>query len=218
MANDPGGRELLLQQFGLRKVPVLAKGGQYVFGQNLDAVAKFVGKERGTTALPPAQLFDKYRTVFAAAQRYARQFPTERYNESVIPNRDRYIRNLNFHLFRIGEAFLETWDGAEYTPKIASNPPDDKMQTGDQIARYGEAVWARFETWWTGVDDRTLPRVFKTFFGEVTGHHLLERSTWHSAQHARQLMAVLERMGIQPDGPLTTDDLAGLPLPERLWE
>jgi hypothetical protein len=31
-------------------------------------------------------------------------------------------------------------------------------------------------------------------------------------------MAVLERMGIQPDGPLTTADLAGLPLPERLWE
>jgi len=29
---------------------------------------------------------------------------------------------------------------------------------------------------------------------------------------------VLERMGIQPDGPLTAADLAGLPLPERLWE
>jgi len=29
---------------------------------------------------------------------------------------------------------------------------------------------------------------------------------------------VLERMGIQAEGPLTAADLAGLPLPERLWE
>jgi hypothetical protein len=49
-------------------------------------------------------------------------------------------------------------------------------------------------------------------------HMLLERSTWHSAQHSRQLIAVLERFGIEPDGRLTPQDLAGLPLPERLWE
>ena len=49
-------------------------------------------------------------------------------------------------------------------------------------------------------------------------HQLFERSTWHSAQHARQLIAVLERFGIEPDDPLTADDLAGLPLPERIWE
>jgi len=49
-------------------------------------------------------------------------------------------------------------------------------------------------------------------------HLLYERSTWHSAQHTRQLAAVLERFNITPDKPLTKEDLAGLPLPERLWE
>jgi hypothetical protein len=49
-------------------------------------------------------------------------------------------------------------------------------------------------------------------------HQLFERTTWHSAQHARQLAAVLERFGIEPNVRLTPDDLAGLPLPERLWE
>jgi hypothetical protein len=29
---------------------------------------------------------------------------------------------------------------------------------------------------------------------------------------------VLERFGIAPDRPLTPQELAGLPLPERLWE
>jgi len=49
-------------------------------------------------------------------------------------------------------------------------------------------------------------------------HELLERSTWHSAQHARQLMYILERYGISPNGPLVEKDLAGLPLPEGLFE
>ena len=49
-------------------------------------------------------------------------------------------------------------------------------------------------------------------------HQLLERSTWHSAQHARQLTAVLERYGIDPVRRLTPQELAGLPLPERLFE
>jgi hypothetical protein len=217
--NDGGGSELLQKTFGVRKVPVLAKGGDYVFGQNLDAVAEFVGLQgRGMARLPPEQLFEKYGRLFAAAQRYARQFPPERFNERVIPNRDRYIRHLNFHVFRIGEAFLEAWDGVEYTPKIASSPPPESMQTGDHIACYGEAVWKRYETWWADLEDRTLSRKFRTFFGEVTGHHLLERTTWHSAQHCRQLMALLQGMGIQPDEPLTAVDFEGLPLPERLWE
>jgi hypothetical protein len=29
---------------------------------------------------------------------------------------------------------------------------------------------------------------------------------------------VLERFGIEPDDRLTADDLAGLPLPERIWD
>jgi hypothetical protein len=29
---------------------------------------------------------------------------------------------------------------------------------------------------------------------------------------------VLERLGIEPNGRLVTDDLAGLPLPERIWD
>jgi hypothetical protein len=58
----------------------------------------------------------------------------------------------------------------------------------------------------------------KTFYGTPPMHQVLERSTWHSAQHARQMIAVLERFGIAPERRLTSDDLSGLPLPEQLWE
>jgi hypothetical protein len=217
--NDPGGRELLFNKYGLRKVPVLAKGDQYAFGQMLDPFAKFAGVAvTGIQGLTPAQLYQKYEMVFAAAQRYAQQFPAERFTERVIPHRPRAIRTLCYHVFRIGESFLETWNGAEYSVKIADNEPPESMKTGADIAQYGASVWKRYETWWQGVEDRSLSRVLKTYYGDVPAARLFERVTWHSAQHCRQLVAVLERMGIEPDRPLTPADLAGLPLPDRLWE
>ena len=217
--NDPGGRELLYNKYGLRKVPVLAKGDKYAFGQMLEPFARFIGAPvPGADRLSPAQLFEKYRIIFEAGQRLIRQFPSERLLERVIPHRERVIRTLGFHVFRIGEAFLETWEGAEYSVTIADNEPPDSMQTGDDIARYGAEVWKRYEAWWASLGDRSLTRVLKTCYGDTEAHRVFERVTWHSAQHCRQLAAVLERMGIEPDHPLTAKDLAGLPLPERLWE
>ena len=193
--NDPGGRELLFNKYGLRKVPVLAKGDKFAFGQMLDPFAKFAGVPMpGANGLSPEQLYKKYEMVFAAAQRYARQFPADRFRERVIPHRERVVRTLCYHVFRIGESFLETWDGAEYSVKIADNEPPDSMQTGEDIARYGASVWKRYEAWWNGLEDRTLSRMLKTYFGDTPAHKVFERVTWHSAQHCRQLIAVLERL------------------------
>lgn len=200
-------------------MPVLVKGDQYAFGQMLEPFAQFIGSSATVAPeLSPEQLYSKYEKVFAAGQRLARQFPNERLLERVIPHRERVIRTLCYHVFRIGEAFLETWDGAEYSVKIADNEPPDAMKTGEDIARYGESVWKRFETWWAGLEDRSLSRTLKTYYGDTNAHRVFERVTWHSAQHCRQLAAVLERMGIEADRPLSAEDLAGLPLPERLWE
>lgn len=216
--NDAGGRELLQNKYGLRRVPVLAKGDQYAMGQMLEPFAKLAGVSMdGSQQLSPEQLYKKYEMIFAAAQRFVRQLPAECMHERVIANRERVIRTLCYHIFRIGEAFLETWEGAEYSQKIADNEPPEAMQAAD-IAQYGASVWKRYEAWWKSVDDRSLSRVLKTYYGDTVAHRVFERCTWHSAQHCRHLMAVLERLGIPIDGPLTAADLAGLPLPERLWE
>jgi hypothetical protein len=46
----------------------------------------------------------------------------------------------------------------------------------------------------------------------------MERTTWHAAQHRRQLYWFLERMGVTPDAPLRDDpELAGLPSPNAVW-
>jgi len=206
----------------VRNVPVVARGDQFVFGQNLEDVAEFVGLQGGTghTPLPPEQLIGKWLNVLRAAQRYLRQMPDARLNELVIDNRPRSIRLMGHHVFRIGEAYLETAvDGVEYATQLANVPPKDgTFTTGEEIARYGDTVIARLEKWWKELPDKSCQQKVKTFFGMQPLHLLYERSTWHSAQHTRQLAAVLERFNISPDKPLTKEDLAGLPLPERLWE
>ena len=220
MVQDPGGREKLLA-LGVRNVPVVAKGTNYVFGQNLEDVAEFVGLQgTGHKPLPPGELVKKWIAVLRALQRYARQMPPERINENVIENRERSIRLLHHHAFRIAEAYLESVvDGKEYAIQAANVPPQDgTCMTGAAIADYGEGVIKRLEKWWDGVQDKSLSTPMKTFYGTQPMHTVFERSTWHSAQHARQLIHVLERYGIQPDGRLTQEDLAGLPLPERLFE
>jgi hypothetical protein len=146
--------------------------------------------------------------------------PAERINERVIENRDRSIRLLSHHAFRIGEAFLESAiNGVEYSIGHANQPPTDgTFTTGAEIAGYGEEVIQRLQKWWVGLPDKSLEWKTRTYYGMQPMKMVFERSTWHSAQHARQLIHVLERMSIRPDGKLTPQDLAGLPLPERLFE
>jgi len=202
-------------------VPVLARGDQYIFCQNLEDVAEFVGLQgSGHTPLSPAMLMTKWIKVLRAAQRYIRQLPSGRLGERAIENRDRSIRLLSHHIFRIGEAFLETaTDDVEYRANNANIPPQDGTCTaGEEIANYGDGIVERLENWWSQLKDKSCQQPVKTFYGTPPMHQLFERSTWHSAQHARQLMAVLERFAIEPQGRLTAEDLAGLPLPEGLWE
>jgi hypothetical protein len=210
-----------LGRLGVRTVPVLASGDQFIFCQNLEDVAEFVGLQgSGHTALPPTVLMTKWTTVLRAAQRYIRQLPSDRLAERAIDNRDRSLRLLSHHIFRVAEAFLETAiDGVEYRTNNANIPPEDgTCTTGEEIAAYGDGIVARLEEWWSQLEDRSCQRPVKTFYGTPPMHQLFERSTWHSAQHTRQLMAVLERFAIEPQGRLTAEDLAGLPLPEGLWE
>ena len=221
MANDPGGRERLLK-FGVRNVPVVSRGENYVFGQNLEDVAEFVGLQgTGHTPLPPAELVAKWTRILRTAQGVVSQIPDDKMSERVIPNRDRAVRLLTHHVFRIGEAFLETViDGVEYAIQHANVPPaEGTFMTGKDVAKYGGEVAERIDKWWSALPDKSGAQMLPTYYGPQPLHMLLERSTWHSAQHVRQLSHILEeRYGIKPQKGLSPEDLAGLPLPERLFE
>jgi len=217
--NDPEGRTRL-NALGARSIPVLVRGDEFAFGQSIEVIAKFVGIEGyREVKLPPEVLVDKWQKVLSAAQRYIRQYPAAQLDERLIAARDQSIRHMGYHVFRIGHAFLQTAEHGlvEWVPASMAAPPES-CRSGDDVAAYGESVKADLRDWWAAQKDKSCARIVKTYTGEMPLCDLLERQTWHSAQHTRQLAAVLERSGIAPDGPLTAQDLAGLPLPQGLWE
>src|SRR5438067_2434787 len=61
-----------LRELGVRTVPVVARGKDYVFAQELADVSAFVGRKVDFERLPPRVLYDKWQKVLAAAQRPTR--------------------------------------------------------------------------------------------------------------------------------------------------
>jgi uncharacterized damage-inducible protein DinB len=162
---------------------------------------------------------DKWLTVLAAAQRHVMQLPAAQLNERATPGRDRSVRELAYHIFQIGDAFLKVvQEGLEDWTTVANAAAPAHITRVEQIRAFGAEVAERLAVWWDALPDQSCRAPLKMYYGTHPLHQFLERSTWHSAQHARQIIAVLERLGIAPEGPLTAADYAGLPMPSGLWE
>lgn len=208
-----------LRKLGARSVPVVARGGEFVFAQAIGDVIKFLGLDvRPQERLSPEALMQKMDLVLTAAARYVRQIPAAELDKP-FRNRNRPIRVLAYHVFRIVEGFLESMqDGQLLTYERIMEGAPPSVATGEDIARYGEGVLKKAGTWWEANADRNCAREVDTYFGKHPLHVVLERTVWHPAQHTRQLMLILETLGIQPDRPLSGAELAGLPLPEKAWD
>jgi len=208
-----------LLAFGVKTVPVVARGGEFVFAQALEDVSKFIGKQVRFERLSPEELMGKWTSVLRAAQRHALQIPAARLGERAVQSRDRSIRDLAYHVYQIPDAFLQAVeDGIEDLTSVYNAPPPPAVAKVEEIAAYGSRVEKKLEAWWKARSDKSCRETVKTYYGERPLHELLERCTWHSAQHARQIIAVLERLGVEPKAPLTAADYAGLPMPKGLWE
>lgn len=209
----------MLQNLGARSVPVVSKGNEFVFAQSIGDVANFLELEIDTRPkLSSEQLIEKYDMILEAAARHVRQIPDNQLGGKIL-NRDRTYRELTYHIFRIAEAFLDTANGATLTVTYYTDKPHEEIQTTEQIAAFGNGVRQRLHDWWSSYPHKSEDRIVKTYFGDKSLSEVLERSTWHSGQHVRQIvMALKEFIGVTPDAPLNAADYEGLPLPEKVWD
>ena len=207
-----------LRRLGARSVPVLSRGDDYVFAQNIGHVVKFLGLNEATgPALAAAELVARLDVFLDAALRFIPQMP-DALLEKEVPNRPRSYRVLAHHMFRIPETFLEVAGGDELQyEKLTSRPPDDMHTTAD-ITAYGRDVRARLAAWWAATSDRQARATVQTYYGPQLLHEYLERTTWHVGQHVRQWMMLLGMTGITPDRPLGETDFAKLPMPSSVWD
>jgi hypothetical protein len=207
-----------LRRLGARSVPVVARGESFVFAQLIGDVVEFLGLDINTgPQLEPAELVRRLDLVLAAAQRYTLQMPPSAM-ERQLPNRPRSYRVLLHHVFQIPTAFVDAMEGGTLTYENMVAEPPEAMRTPQAIAGFGAEVRRRVAFWWAGLAERSGTQPVGTYYGVQPMHEVLERTTWHSAQHVRQIASLLEQLGIQPDGPLTQSELQGLPLPEKLWD
>jgi len=214
---DPAGLDEL-RRLGARSVPVLSRGDEYVFAQNIGHVMKFLGLNEATgPVLSPDQLIGRLDTFLGAALRMIPQMPDAKLTTEV-PNRPRSYRVLGHHIFRIAETFLEVANGAalEYG-RLTSTPPDGMRTTADIVA-YGADVRRRVSEWWTAKPDKAARETVQTYYGPQLLHEYMERSTWHVGQHVRQWNMLLGMAGIEADHPPGPRDFADLPMPSQVWD
>jgi hypothetical protein len=214
---DPTGLDEL-RRLGARSVPVLSRGDDFVFAQNLGHVVKFLGlNERTGPVLSPDQLIRRLDRFLDAAIRMIPQMPDAKLSTEV-PNRPRSYRVLGHHIFRVPETFLEVAHGATLSYGGLTSLPPDSMQTTADIVAYGSDVRQRLAAWWAAKTDKSGRDPVQTYYGPQILHEYLERTTWHVGQHVRQWDMLLGMAGIAADHPPGATDFADLPMPAQVWD
>ena len=217
---DPAGLAEL-QKLGARSVPVLSRGDKFTFGQSTKQIVEFLGiDEKSGPELSPAELYARLDKFMTAAIELLPLMPYDRLDTHV-PGRPRSYRTLGFHLFRVVDAFLDANQGITLVQAMFREEPAADANTAALVA-YGTKVRQRFRDWWAAYEklggDTSGTRTLDTYYGPQSLHELLERTTWHSGQHVRQYMMLLEREGQTHGRPLVEADFARLPMPQNVWD
>jgi glutaredoxin len=209
-----------LAALGVRTVPIVRRGSDWANGQVLRDVARVAGIAwGGAEMLPPDQLAARLVTIQQAAQRLFKQIPDDKLGQ-MLPHRPRSYAQLAYHIFNIADAFLEhEVEGLPLKEGAYGRVPAPGKDGKADVLAYGIDVLARFEAWWSGPGRLAdFSRKALVYYGDVTLHEYLERTTWHSGQHVRQMMMVLGMLGIAPDRPIGQETFAGLPMPDKVWD
>jgi hypothetical protein len=209
-----------LETLGIRSVPIVRRGKDWANGQVLRDVARVAGIAwGGAKVLPAPELVARLIEIQTAAQRLFAQIPDDKLGR-MLPHRPRSYAQLAYHIFNIADAFLEhEVQGLPLKEGAYGRVPPPEMNTKGKIIGYGQDVLGRLRSWWGGPAQTTdFSRKAQVYYGDVTLHEYLERTTWHSGQHVRQLMMVLGMLGIAPDRPPTERTFAGLPMPIKVWD
>ncbi len=191
-----------LAALGIRSVPIVRRGKDWANGQVLRDVARVAGIAwGGAPTLPAAELVARLIEIQAAAQRLFAQIPDDTLGR-MLPHRPRSYAQLGYHVFNICDAFLEhEVQDLPLKEGAYGRVPPPEMETKAWILAYGRDVLERFQGWWNGPGQTTdFSRKAKVYYGDVTLHEYLERTTWHSGQHLRQLAMVLGMLGVSRTG------------------
>lgn len=190
-------------------------GDRAVHGWNPQGVAELVGVSYDDQRrLSLDELTGRLDGILVAALRAIRQVPDDQLPLKT-PGRDRTVHQLGYHIFRVAQSYADAREQGFLSDQWFDEKPPAELGNAAQLAIHGETVRQRLAAWLQG--DDVFAGEVNTYYGAQAAAELFERTVWHTAQHLRQLYALLDMMGIEPDDPLSAEDFDGLPLPQNVW-
>jgi len=208
---------IALERLGVRTVPIVARGDEYVLAQDVDELARFVGIETRRERLPPDELAARLELLLAAAESLLAAMPAERLHEC-LPQRERTWLDLGFHVSMIVRGLIAAATGGELTYEIYERRAPGSWDDASPAIEFSRATRRALSSWWRDARGDPARRV-RTYYGDAPLESLLERSAWHVAQHCRQLdYLVHEVAGVAEVPHVPADACAGLPLPGAVWD
>ena len=210
-----------LKKFGVKMVPIVAKGDAWANGAVFRDVAKVAGFDyQAHKMLEPKNMVEKIIKINEAASRYLEQIPNEKL-DTLLPGRPRSYRQLVYHIFNIQDVFLRrVEDNEPYTYESLLSILPKGMETKEELVSYGNKVRKKFSEWWLRDGITTnFKQPGNVYYGEVILHEVLERTAWHSGQHTRQVVLMLkEKLNLVPNEPIEDAVFQGLPMPKNIWD
>jgi hypothetical protein len=219
VANDPAATAAL-KELGIASVPAVVVGERWMTGWNPTRLAELVGFAYSERAAPPEELVGSIGQIVESAIRAVGQVPAGAW-ESVWPGRDRPLRELARHLFEIVDRGVDADVMGAFPADVwLRNHDVPGLASAALLQRYGRAVQAKFAAWYVApLDTAAFARTIEADVGSRTLTQVLERTRLHAGQHLRQIYALLKAAGVEPEDPLTDDDLRslGLDLPSDVF-
>lgn len=206
-----------LAALGARSVPVVARGTDWVYAQDLNALAMFVGIREERRSLPVPLLVERLVSLLGATGRHVAQLPADVLDRTLPGRADRNAADLAWHVPMIVAGFLDAAGGGILTFEYFERRPQPEERAREVLVAAQSGAALALASWWQANALR-LPQTVATYYGTQSLASVLERTAWHVAQHARQLESLVVLAGIEPDGPLSRAELDGLPLPEGVWD
>ena len=205
-----------MKRVGVPRVPAVQIGDRAVHGWNPQGYADLLGVTyKAAIQLSPRELAGRLDQILEDAQRLVTRFDRGQL-DIVPPERKRSIRDLAFHVFRVGLSFIDAMDQGGMPETWFDERAPQGMHDGADVARWGALVRGRIAGWFEGAAPEEFERTLSIYYGPQSSHDLLERTTWHCGQHLRQLYVLADRLGMAP-GPTPTHLFKDLPIPDSIW-
>ena len=194
-------------------MPIVALDNQAVHGIDLQQVAALVGIQYDTKPkLGPSALKIRLIELLGWLDETIDAIPPH-LHERKIPCRNRTIWNLVDHICELSRSYFHVSGGKGPFDTAAADAEVEGKSTLEEAHQSLERLRGRYRE-----EECDYERDVETYFGQASLHYILERCTWHTAQHLRQLHSLLDQDEACSVEPIDKALFFDLPMPNEIWD